>query len=265
MDVLARNQVRLRGPEGAPVVVLAHGLGCDQRFWSPLTERLAQRFRVVLFDYVGSGNSRRDAYCPQRYGSLEGYRDDLLEVRRATGLTGVRLVGHSISSMIGMLAVLEEPEHFHSLTMVAPSPRFISDPDSGYVGGFSEAEIDDYLDVMDRNFIGWATAFAQLAAGPNAGAERELYESFCSTDPRTIRAFAQLALKVDLRHRLGDLHLPTLIVQCLRDPLAPVSVGEYLRAMIPDSRYTPLDITGHCPHVTHPDLLAATLDEFWGN
>ena len=154
MDVLLRNHVTVRGPTQAPVVLLAHGLGCDQRFWSKLAARLENRFRLILFDYVGSGNSQREAYCPSRYGKLEGYRDDLLEVRRALDLSQIHLVGHSIGSMIGMLAVLKEPQHFRTLSMVAPSPRFLNDPATGYCGGFSESEIEDYLEVMDRNVIG---------------------------------------------------------------------------------------------------------------
>ncbi|MBS2038940.1 alpha/beta hydrolase [bacterium] len=263
MDIITRNFVNLEGPEDGPVVLLAHGLGCDQRFWRPLAARLSSRYRLVLFDYVGSGNSRREAYSNSRYGHLDGYRDDLLEVRQALGLTRVHLVGHSISSMIGMLAILKEPEPFLSLTMVAPSPRFLNEPETGYVGGFEKSEIDDYLDVMDRNFIGWATAFAQLAAGPDAQAERDLYESFCSTDPRTIRTFAELALYVDLRHRLPELMAETLILQCHRDPLAPLTVGKYLCEQIPKAHYAELDLSGHCPQVTHPDLVAARLEQFW--
>lgn len=263
MDIVARNNVTLQGPPDAPVVLLAHGLGCDQRFWKPLASRLADRYRLVLFDYIGSGHSRREAYCPRRYGQLEGYRDDLLEVRQAVGLDQVNLVGHSISSMIGMLAVLKEPGHFRSLSMLAPSPRFLNEPESDYVGGFEKEEIDEYLEVMDHNFVGWATAFAQLAAGPHNQAERELYESFCSTDPRTIRSFAELSLNVDLRHLLGKIPIKTQVLQCLHDPLAPLSVGNYLRRHIPQVNYVELDVSGHCPQVTHPDQIAASLEAFW--
>ncbi|MFN8610656.1 MAG: alpha/beta hydrolase [Vulcanimicrobiota bacterium] len=263
VDILTRNNVKLLGPEQGPVVMLAHGLGCDQRFWEPLCARLQQKYRLVLFDYVGSGNSAREAYCPRRYSRLEGYRDDLLEIRRALGLRDVHLVGHSISSMIGMLAGVQEPQHFQSLAMLAPSPRFLNDPETNYVGGFEISEIDDYLNVMERNFIGWATAFAQMAAGSNSTAERQLYESFCSTDPRTIRTFAEIALKVDMRYRLAELSLPTLVVQYRRDPLAPVSIGQYMKEQLPRAKYLELDVAGHCPHVTHPDLTAAGLIEFW--
>lgn len=265
MDILARNNVNLQGPVDGPVVVLAHGLGCDQRFWKPLAARLSATHRLVLFDYVGSGNSQREAYSRERYGSLEGYRDDLLEILQALELDQVHLVGHSISSMIGMLATIQEPGPFRSLSMVAPSPRFLNEPASGYIGGFEKSDIDEYLEVMDRNFIGWATAFAQLAAGPDSRAERELFESFCSTDPRTIRTFAELALYVDLRHRLEEIKVPTLVLQCLNDPLAPLSVGHFLRDHIAPVEYVELDLSGHCPHVTQPELVAACLEKFWQN
>lgn len=263
MNILRRNWINQAGPPDGPVVLLAHGLGCDQRFWNALVARLKNRYRLILFDYVGSGNSLREAYDPQRYGHLDGYRDDLLDVRGALDLNRVHLVGHSISSMIGMLACLREPQHFQTLSMVAPSPRFLNDAQSGYLGGFEKTELDEYLQVMDQNFIGWATAFAQIAAGPDIQAERELFESFCSTDSRTIRKFAELALYVDLRHLLCNLRTRTLILQCRHDNLAPLSVGDYLRTQIPAAEYAELDVVGHCPHVTHPDLVCSHLEQFW--
>ena len=265
MDVISRNNVTVQGPEGAPTIMLAHGLGCDQRFWRLLVSQILDHYRVVLFDYVGSGNSLRQAYSLEHYSDLNGYRNDLLDVRRALGLEGVHLVGHSISSMIGMLAVLKEPQFFHSLSMVAPSPRFLNDPSTGYVGGFEKSDIDEYLEVMDRNFIGWATAFAQLAAGSDNQAERELFESFCSTDLRTIKTFAQLSLYVDQRQKLKDIPIRTKVLQCRRDPLAPLSVGHFLRRQIPLVDYVELDEAGHCPHVTHPVEVARELDAFWRN
>jgi sigma-B regulation protein RsbQ len=57
VDVLNRNRVVVTGRTGAPVVVLAHGFGCDQGLWRLAAPLLAQQFGVVLFDHVGSGRS----------------------------------------------------------------------------------------------------------------------------------------------------------------------------------------------------------------
>ncbi|WP_461012886.1 alpha/beta fold hydrolase [Streptosporangium sandarakinum] len=57
MNVAKRNNVTVTGRRGAPVVMLAHGFGCDQNMWRLVVPALAEHFEVVLFDYVGAGRS----------------------------------------------------------------------------------------------------------------------------------------------------------------------------------------------------------------
>src|SRR5687768_18555119 len=109
MDVIRRNNVRLSGaPAGRPMV-LAHGFGCDQHMWRHVVPHFADDHRIVLFDHVGAGGSDLSAYDPARYGSLDGYAEDVLEICREPGLADVVLVGHSVSAMIAVLAADRAP------------------------------------------------------------------------------------------------------------------------------------------------------------
>jgi sigma-B regulation protein RsbQ len=253
MDVLVRNNVRVVGAADGQPIVFAHGFGCDQNMWRHVYPRFADDYRIVLFDYVGAGNSDLSAYDPDRYSSLAGYADDVLDICQALELHDVIFVGHSVSAMIGLLAAKQAPELFANLIMIGPSPRYINDAD--YVGGFSAADIDELLDSLASNYLGWSSAMAPVIMGrpdrPEFGVE--LTESFCRTDPDVARRFARVTFTSDNRADLATVATPTLVLQCRQDVIAPVSVGEYVRDHMPDARLVMLEATGHCPNLSAPD------------
>jgi sigma-B regulation protein RsbQ len=250
--ILARNNVTVSGA-GAQPIIFAHGFGCDQNMWRFVAPAFEADYRVVLFDYVGSGKSDLAAYEPERYARLDGYARDVLEICDALELTDVIFVGHSVSGMIGALASIERPELFKNLVHVGPSPRYINDPPD-YYGGFDRADIEGLLEMMDKNYIGWAGFLAPVimknADRPELGAELE--ESFCSTDPRIARRFAEATFYADNRADLPRVVTPSLIIQVTDDAVAPVSVGEFMRRQMPNSRLKLLEASGHCPHISHP-------------
>jgi sigma-B regulation protein RsbQ len=261
-DVLRRNNVNELG-RGTRPMLFAHGFGCDQHMWRFLTPAFEHDHRIVLFDYVGSGRSDVSTYDPERYGTLDGYARDLLEVCEALDLRDVVLVGHSVSAMIGVLAANEAPERFAHLILVAPSPRYLNDPPD-YVGGFERSDIEELLATMDRNYLGWATQLApaimQNDDRPALG--QELTESFCSTDPVIARRFAEATFLADNRSDLPAVRVPSLILQCSQDIIAPRAVGDYLQGALPGSTLRVMRATGHCPHMSAPDETATLIREY---
>ncbi|MFJ7419076.1 alpha/beta fold hydrolase [Streptomyces uncialis] len=266
MDVRSRNHVTVSGRPGGPVVMLAHGFGCDQNMWRLIVPVLERDFTVVLFDHVGAGNSDLSAWSRERYSTLHGYVDDLLELCRELALGPVTFVGHSVSAMMGVLAAAKEPEAFTGLVLLAPSPCFIDDPDTGYRGGFSTGDIDELLESLDANYLGWSGAMAPVIMGnperPELGAE--LTSSFCRTDPEIARVFARVTFLSDNRADLAGVTVPTLVAQCSRDAIAPPEVGAFVHARIPGSRLVTLNATGHCPQLAAPGETAAAIAAFAG-
>jgi sigma-B regulation protein RsbQ len=265
VGVAERHNVHVTGrPDGQPML-FAHGFGCDQNMWRHVAPRFEDEFRVVLFDYVGFGRSDLSAYEPGRYGSLAGYADDVLRICRELELDDVVFVGHSVSSMIGALAAVAEPDRFAKLVLVGPSPRYIDD--GSYVGGFSEGDISELLDSLASNYLGWSTAMAPAIVGnpdrPELG--HELTASFCRTDPAIARDFARVTFLSDNRADLAKVKTPTLVLQCRDDVIAPVSVGEYVRDALPHSTYVLLDATGHCPNLSAPEQTVAAIAAFVGD
>jgi len=261
-SVVARNCVQVRGVPGGRPLVFAHGFGCDQTMWRFVTPDFEVDHRVVLFDHVGSGNSDLSAYDAEKYGSLRGYATDIVEICRELDLSDVVLVGHSVSAMIGVLALQEAPELFGALVMVGPNPRYVDDGD--YVGGFSRNDIVGLLDALDSNHLGWSTQMAPVIMGNPGHPElaAELTNSFCRTDPDIARQFARVTFLSDNRADLAGVAVPTLVLQCSEDVIAPDVVGRYVHEHIPGSTFTQLKATGHVPHLSAPEETTAAIREF---
>lgn len=262
MSVLGRNNVFITGTPGAPPMVFAHGFGCDQGMWRYVAPEFEPTHRVVLFDHVGAGGSDLAAYDVERYSRLEGYAADVVEVIEASTDAPVTFVGHSVSAIIGLLAAADRPELFHRLVLVGPSPRYVDD--GGYRGGFSQQEIEELLDTMDGNYLGWSVQIAPVIMGeplrPELG--RELASSFCRTDPAIARRFARTTFLSDNRADLARVRTPALVVQCKDDVIAPVEVGTYVHEHLPQSELVLLDVTGHCPNLSAPDQLVAAMRRY---
>jgi sigma-B regulation protein RsbQ len=242
--------------------VFVHGFGCDQAMWRFVAPDFEVDHRVVLLDLVGSGRSDLSAYDPEKYGSLRGYASDIVEVCRELGLADVVFVGHSVSAMIGVLAFEQAPELFGALVMVGPSPRYVNDDD--YTGGFSRADIAGLLDSLESNHLGWSAQMAPVIMGnpdrPELG--EELTSSFCRTDPAVASQFARVTFLSDNRADLSAVTVPTLVLQCSDDVIAPEVVGRYVHDAIPGSVFTKLAATGHCPNLSAPEETTAAIRAF---
>jgi sigma-B regulation protein RsbQ len=249
--------------DGRPMV-FAHGFGCDQEMWRLVVPSFAADHRVVLFDHVGSGRSDLSAYDPVKYGSLDGYAADVVEICRELALDDVVFVGHSVSAMIGVLAAARAPDVMGALVMVGPNPLYVDD--GGYTGGFSREDIAALLDSLDSNHLGWSAAMAPVIMGNPDRPEltAELTNSFCRTDPDITRQFARVTFLSDNRADLPGVRVPTLVLQCTADAIAPEVVGRYVHAQVPGSVFTLLAATGHCPHLSAPEETAAAIRAFLG-
>ena len=260
--MLTRNNVTLAGRADGPPMIFAHGFGCDQGMWRYVARAFAETHRLVLFDHVGAGGSDITAFDPRRYARLDGYAADVIEILDALGSGPAVFVGHSVSAVIGLLAAVERPELFDRLVLVGPSPRYIDD--EGYRGGFSRAEIEELLDTMDGNYLGWSVHIAPVIMGvperPELG--QELASSFCRTDPTIARHFARTTFLSDNRADLLRVRTPSLVLQCREDVIAPQEVGEFVHAHLQDSELVILDATGHCPNLSAPDQVIAAMRRY---
>ena len=267
MSVLDLHNVRMAG-SGERTMMFAHGFGCDQNMWRFVAPHFEDRFRVVTFDYIGMGGTDTSAYDVAKYAALEGFADDVVAIAAALDLEDAVLVGHSVSSMISAIAVRRAPERFSKLVMVSPSPRYIDEtaPDGTvlYRGGFDRAQIEELLEFLDTNHMGWSEAMAPTimsnADRPELG--EELTNAFCRTDPEIAKRFARATFLSDNREDLARVSVPTLVLQCRDDVIAPDEVGVYTAEHLPDATLVRLDATGHCPNLSAPEETTQAIRAF---
>ncbi|AGL16818.1 alpha/beta hydrolase fold protein [Actinoplanes sp. N902-109] len=247
-----RHAIHVHGPATGQPMMFSHGYGCDQNMWRLVTPAFENSFRVVLFDHVGVGRSDLRAYDSVRYSQLDGYASDVLEIIHELDLHDVIFVGHSVSAMIGILAAIREPERFAHLILVGPSPSYIDDGD--YHGGFSRSDIDDMMDSLDSNYLGWSSVIAPIIMANPQHPELalELVNSFCATDPEIAKRFAHVTFLSDNRKDLRFVRTPALVLQCTDDVIAPKQVGHYVHANLRDSTLVIMNATGHCPNLSAP-------------
>jgi sigma-B regulation protein RsbQ len=262
--IVDRNNVRITGPDAGEVLLFAHGFGCDQTMYRRLLPFFEQRFRVVAFDHVGSGGSSLADYDAVRYGTLDQYTRDLVEVCEALQLTDVTVIAHSFAAMVAVAAAVESPELFRRIVLLAPTPSYIDDEPMGYEGGFSREDIDGLLESLDDNHLAWAAMMAPVVMKNPESPELagELEQSFCRVDPRVMRTFARVAFLSDVRELLPRVEVPALIVQCTNDSLAPLSVGHYMESRMPRASVVVLQAQGHVPQVSAPDETARAILTF---
>ncbi len=262
LTVRDRNNVQVHGKAGK-VLLYGHGFGCDQTMWQQVTPAFAGTHQQVLFDFVGSGRAQRKAFSAARYGDLQGYVQDLLDVCDELGLrSGVTFVGHSVSCSIGLLASIARPELFERLVLLGPTPCFLNHPPD-YFGGFESADLEGLLLLLEQNYIGWADHLAPIIAGEVGAVSARLGQSFCSTDPAVARAFARATFFADQRADLPLVRPPCLILQHRHDALVPLAVGDYCHAQLQGSQLQILDVSGHCAHMSHPQLVIDAMNVYF--
>ena len=264
MSIFKTNNVNIIG-KGTSTIMFAHGFGCDQNMWRFITKAFEETHKLILFDHVGAGQSDLTAYDPVKYQELDGYVEDIINIANTLELKEVIFVGHSVSAIMGIMAAEKEPTLFKSLILVSPSPSYINDRD--YVGGFSRMEIEELLQSLDENHLGWSMTMAPLIMANSDRAElgEELTNSFCSTDPTIARQFARVTFLTDSRALLPQCKTPSLILQCSDDIIAPVEVGQYMHEQMDNSHLVVLEATGHCPHLSAPEETTAAILNFLNN
>ncbi len=261
MNITKRNNIVARG-QGAQAMLFAHGFGCDQNMWRYVAPAFEEDYKVILFDYVGAGQSDLSTYDPKKYSQLEGYAEDIIEIIGSLQLKDIIFVGHSVSAVIGMIAYKKFPALFKSLIMIGPSPSYINEGD--YTGGFSRSQVEELLEFLDNNHLGWSVAMAPVIMGNPERQELsdELANSFCSTDPAIANQFARATFLSDKRELLSSVNIPVLILQCTDDVIAPQVVGEYIHEQIKGSKLVIMEATGHCPNLSAPAETLAAIKQF---
>lgn len=261
MSALHRNNVHIQG-KGKRAMIFAHGFGCDQHIWRSVAPSFERRFSTVLFDYVGAGSADSKAYSEEKYSTLNGYAEDVVDLGVELNIENAIFVGHSISGMIGVLASLKAPRMISDLVLIAPSPRYLDD--HNYIGGLTPEQMAEQLRSIETDFMGWATTMAPIIMRNEDRPElsRQLLENFSRTDPTFAKAAARTFFTIDTRSELPHVQARSLVMQCRDDLLAPVAVGKYMQRKIPNSELIFMTARGHYPQLSAPNDTIDAIQDF---
>lgn len=260
-SVIYRNNVTQFG-KGTQPLLFAHGYGCDQNMWRFITPEFENDYKILLFDHVGSGKSDASAYDFEKYDSLHGYAEDIVAICDELKLSKVIFVGHSVSCMIGILGSIQRPKLFEKLVLIGPSPCYIDQDD--YKGGFSRKDIEDMVDTLESNYLGWSSHITPVIAGHPEKPEHseELHNSFCQMNPEIAKHFAKVTFLGDNREDLSKVSVPAQIIQSHPDVISQREVGLYVHKNIQNSIYTQIEVPGHIPHLTNPLATTNAIRQF---
>lgn len=263
MNIIDRNNVKVFG-KGTQPMMFAHGFGCDQTMWRYITAAFEEHYKIVLFDYVGCGKSDMSCYDPADYSSLEGYAQDVIDICHALQLRDVILVGHSVSGMIGAMAARQEPHRFSRIIMLGPSACYINDVN--YKGGLERNMVEGIIASIESGSGEWPHQLGPVVMGNPDRPELadELISLFCNVAPEVARQFARATFLTDSRASLSGLNVPTLILQCTNDIVAPEEAGAFIHKHVPDSTFIKMKATGHVPQVSAPEETVQIMKSYLG-
>ncbi|MET8504584.1 alpha/beta hydrolase [Streptomyces sp. NPDC004787] len=267
--------VEVYGPEGAPVVVLAHGWTCSTRFWDAQIHALSADHRVVVYDQRGHGESPAPALDGSGKGySTEALADDLEAVLAATLGPGERAVvaGHSMGGMTIMAAARRPvfrqhaaaallcstgPSRLTEEALVVPlGPGRLRTRLTRAVLG-SKAPLGPVTPVSKR-ILKYATM------GPGSAPERvDTCARIVHACPRGVRhGWSQVLASLDAEAGVRELRLPVAVLVGTADRLTPPRHSRAMAGALPHcTGLVELAGMGHMTPVEAPEAVTAQIRE----
>ncbi|MEU0331803.1 alpha/beta fold hydrolase [Streptomyces sp. NPDC006193] len=250
-------QYRFDGPENAPVLILGPSLGTTWHMWDRQVPELTRQWRVFRFDLPGHGGAPAHPAA-----SVAELAVRLLATLDALGVQRFGYTGCALGGAIGIELALRHPERLASLALVAASPRF------GTADEFRQRGVivrTNGLEPIAR------TAPDRWFTGGYAAAQPAITEwavqMVRTTDPGCYIAACEALAAFDVRHELGRVGVPTLVLVGSDDQVTGPAEARTLVAGIPDARLAVVPGASHLVPVEQPaavtDLLVHHFSTAW--
>jgi pimeloyl-ACP methyl ester carboxylesterase len=261
MDVAGtRLRVRDTGPKSAPALILMHGFGSSLETWEPWTRLLGDNYRVVLFDFPGSGLSE-----PDRTGDYSDARSLKLvkALMQQLGIERAVLIGNSIGGRIAWRFAAAYPALVSKLVLISPdgfaSPGFEYGRPPKVPAALQLMKYFLPKPLLRSNLL---AAYADPARLSNAQLDR-YYELLLAPGNRAAMiARMQQTVLEDPGPLLRGIEAPTLLLWGKADHMIPYSnAADYLRA-IPNAKLVLFPDLGHVPQEESPDESVQPLEQF---
>lgn len=236
---------------GTPLVFV-HGFTTTAEFWREQVEAFSSRHQMVRINLPGHGRSPRPE--DRRY-TIDAFVNDVLSVYRTLAIESAVLVGLSMGGTVAQSFALSYPERVRALVLVGATPHGLG----------ADVNVDNVLKAIDE--LGVVSASQRVIERSfGSAASPELIEFARKEVAQTPAFVAREAIKSlnasDSRSRLGEIHVPTLVVVGDEDIITPPSESRALAAGIPNSELAIISEAGHFPMLERPDRFNPLLGEF---
>ncbi|HXF00663.1 MAG TPA: alpha/beta fold hydrolase [Solirubrobacterales bacterium] len=220
-------------------------------------ERLASRFRIILFDKRGTGLSDRIPAV-----TLEERADDLGAVMDAAGVERGALLGWSEGGSYSAFFAAREPERVSHLILYAAPPRILRT--DGYPAGWPPEMFEQILADTEAS---WGTDAVAGWVNPSAAEDAAYRRWFghmqrLAASPGSAREMMAGLRDLDIRDLLPSLRMPTLILHRVEETWVRVEHSRYLAAHIPGAKYVELPGGDHWPWMGDSDAVIDEIEEF---
>jgi DNA-binding SARP family transcriptional activator/class 3 adenylate cyclase len=256
---------RFGNPAGVPIIAIPPMATCVEMSWElPPATRFFERFGafgdVVHFDKRGCGGSDRIDGAP----GVEERMDDIRAVLDAARMDRAVLCGMSEGGAMAMLFAATYPDRVQALVLLGSTACLGWHPD------YQIGTVPEVAAMIGEVFAeSWATPetvflplFVPSQIGDEAFMRWLLRFQRAAATPRTIKQLIDLNFDIDVRHIVGSISAPTLIVQADRDLVNPPSHSKWLAEHIPGARYASYSSSDHFPLVDGVDEMMDLVEEF---
>lgn len=240
-----------------PSIALIHGWAMHGGLFTPLVERLRDRYTLHLVDLPGHGHSR-ESTRPLDPAALAPVLVD--------AVPDALWLGWSLGGQFALRCALDHAQRVRGLVMLASSPRFVIGDD--WPHGVRPSLFRDFGEALAKDFRGTLDGFLALEALGSASAQTELRDlrahAFERGEPAPAALLRGLELldEFDARGELPALRVPSLWISGRRDRLVPAVAMPAAAALAPQGESLVIRDAGHAPFLGAADDVAQAIDGF---
>ena len=227
-----------------PPLVLIHGAGGTHLHWPPLLRRM-RHIDVYALDLPGHGHSPGPGQ-----NTIDGYRNTLLAWADTLSLQSFVLAGHSMGGAIAQDFALHYPQKLAGLVLVGSGARLRVHP--------------AIMQGVQEDFPATAKLICDWALSETAGekSRRQYLRRLLEVDPAVLLGDFQACDAFDVRERLCDIPVPTLIIGGTADRMTPPKYSQFLQEHIPDAQLLLVEDAGHMVMLEKPAAVTEAITAF---
>jgi pimeloyl-ACP methyl ester carboxylesterase len=263
MPELSLNGARISytdSGDGQPLLLL-HGWIGSGALWSLVAPWLSERFRVIVPDLPGHG----DSSIPAGFAfDLDGFSRFIEDVRASLGLSILNLVGHSMGGSIAIYYASVFPQRVGRLVLI--------DSPASTKALNRQSRLPFLERLLGLVYPLWGPGIVTTLIKSSVRHPGSLPPDFldaavaqaCLIKKEALVETTRLVRSLDLDRRVAAIEAPVLLIQGDRDPSVKPAEASRLLGMFGDARLHVVRDCGHCPNYEYPDQVVELIEGFMG-